>query len=154
MKTGQFLRLATRYLRPHVRREMEMFVYMLFGLAFTVVFPFAFKQLLDKAIPSGQFSQVLDILAVLLAAFVVSLLAGLRGAYLSAYVSASVVRQLRREMFTKMQTCPRPGTTSTSRATCCRGCSPTSECSSRACRRRCAAGCRRSSRWWCRPSSS
>ena len=106
IKTGQFLRLATRYLRPHVRREVEMFVYLLFGLAFTVVFPFAFKQLLDKAIPSGHFSQVLDILAVLLAAFIVSLLAGLRGAYLSAYVSASVVRQLRREMFVKMQTLP------------------------------------------------
>jgi len=106
IKTGQFLRLATRYLRPHVRREVEMFVYLLFGLAFTVVFPFAFKQLLDKAIPSGHFSQVVDILAVLLAAFIVSLLAGLRGAYLSAYVSASVVRQLRREMFVKMQTLP------------------------------------------------
>ena len=106
IRTGQFLRLATRYLRPHVRREVEMFVYLLFGLAFTVVFPFAFKQLLDKAIPSGHFSQVVDILAVLLAAFIVSLLAGLRGAYLSAYVSASVVRQLRREMFVKMQTLP------------------------------------------------
>ena len=106
IKTGQFLRLATRYLRPHVRREVEMFVYLLFGLAFTVVFPFAFKQLLDKAIPSGHFNQVLDILAVLLAAFIISLLAGLRGAYLSAYVSASVVRQLRREMFVKMQSLP------------------------------------------------
>ena len=106
IKTGQFLRLATRYLRPHVRREVEMFVYLLFGLAFTVVFPFAFKQLLDKAIPSGHFNQVIDILAVLLAAFIVSLLAGLRGAYLSAYVSASVVRQLRREMFVKMQSLP------------------------------------------------
>ena len=106
IKTGQFLRLAMRYLRPHRRRELEMFVYLLFGLAFTVVFPFAFKQLLDKAIPSGHFNQVLDILAVLLIAFVISLFAGLRGAYLSAYVSASVVRQLRREMFVKMQTLP------------------------------------------------
>ena len=58
MKTGQFLRLVTRYLRPHVRREAEMFVYMLFGLAFTIVFPFAFRRLLDTAIPSGEFSQV------------------------------------------------------------------------------------------------
>ena len=106
VKTGQFLRLATRYLRPHVKREVEMFVYMLFGLAFTVVFPFVFRNLLDKAIPSGHFSQVVKLLVVLLVAFLVSLLAGLRGAYLSAYVSASVVRQLRREMFTKMQYLP------------------------------------------------
>ncbi len=103
VKTGQFLRLTLRYLRPHRRREVEMFVYMLFGLAFTVVFPFVFRSLLDTAIPSGEFSQVLQLLAVLTIAVAVSLLAGLRQAYLSAVVSGSVVRQLRQEMFTKLQ---------------------------------------------------
>jgi ABC-type multidrug transport system fused ATPase/permease subunit len=104
VKAGQFLRLTLRYLRPHVRREAEMFVYMLFGLGFTMVFPFAFRRLLDKAIPSGEFSQVLSILTVLGVAFLISLLAGLRRAYLSAYVSGSVVRQIRIEMFGKLQT--------------------------------------------------
>ncbi len=47
----QFLRLSMRYLRPHVRREAEVLVYMLLGLALTVVFPFAFRRLLDSAIP-------------------------------------------------------------------------------------------------------
>ncbi|HLN17479.1 MAG TPA: ABC transporter transmembrane domain-containing protein [Acidimicrobiales bacterium] len=106
VKAGQFIRLCIRYLRPHKRREAEMFVYMLFGLAFTVVFPFALKDLLNTAIPSGQFSQVAKLLGILLIAFVVSLLAGLRGAYLAAVVSASVVRQLRREMFDKLQDLP------------------------------------------------
>ncbi len=82
VKTGQFLRLALRYVKPHVRREAEMFVYMLLGLGFTMVFPFAFKNLLDTAIPSGQFSKVAGLLGVLGAAFVVSLLADLRRAYL------------------------------------------------------------------------
>ncbi len=103
MKTGQFLRLTLRYLRPHRRREIEMFVYMLLGLAFTVVFPFVFKNLFDTAIPSGQYSQVLKLLGVLSIAFVITASRGLRGAYLSAVVSGSVVRQLRQEMFTKMQ---------------------------------------------------
>ena len=103
MKTGQFLRMAMRYLRPHRRREIEMFVYMVLGLAFTVVYPFAFKNLLDTALPSGEYSQVLKILAVLSAAFVVTAFSSVRGAYLSAVVSGSVVRQLRQEMFTKMQ---------------------------------------------------
>jgi ABC-type multidrug transport system fused ATPase/permease subunit len=103
IKTGQFLRLATRYLRPHVRREAEMFVYMLLGLGFTVIFPFVFRNLLDVAIPSGQFSKVATLLEILFAAFVVSLLAGLRQAYLAAVVSGSVVRSLRQEMFTKLQ---------------------------------------------------
>ena len=103
MKTGQFLRMTLRYLRPHRRREIEMFVYMLLGLAFTVVFPFVFKNLLDVAIPSGQYSQVLKLLVLLSLAFVITAFSGLRAAYLSAVVSGSVVRQLRQEMFTKMQ---------------------------------------------------
>ena len=102
-KTGQLLRLSVRYLRPHVRREAEGFVYMLLGLAFSVVFPFAFRQLLDHDIRPGGFPHVLDLLGVLAIAFVVSLLASLRQAYLSSYVSASVVRQLRMEMFGKLQ---------------------------------------------------
>jgi len=113
-----------------------MFVYMLFGLGFTMVFPFAFRRLLDTAIPSGEFSQVLSILTVLGVAFVVSLLAGLRRAYLSAYVSGSVVRQLRMEMFGKLQTMSSDGSAVTSRATCCHAFSPTWRCSSRGCRRR------------------
>ncbi|HXW32653.1 MAG TPA: ABC transporter ATP-binding protein, partial [Acidimicrobiales bacterium] len=104
VKTGQFLRLASGYLRPHLRREVEMFLYMLLGLVFTVVFPFVFRDLLDHAIPSGHFSQTLRLLGILAIAFVVSLLAGLRRAYLAAVVSGSVVRQLRMEMFEKLQT--------------------------------------------------
>ena len=103
VNAGQFLRLAARYLKPHVARQAEMFVYMLAGLAFTMVFPFVFRQLVDSAIPSGRLSEVLGLLAVLGGAFLVSLLAGLRRAYLSAYVSGSVVRQVRVEMFSKLQ---------------------------------------------------
>jgi ABC-type multidrug transport system fused ATPase/permease subunit len=103
VRMGQFFRLITRYLRPHIRREIEMFVYMLLGLAFTVVFPFAFRRLLDDAIPSGEFSEVVSILAVLGVAFGVSLLAGLRRAYLAAVVSSAVVRQVRTDMFGRLQ---------------------------------------------------
>lgn len=103
VKTGQFLRLAMRYVRPHMRRELEMFVYMLLGLGFTMIFPFAFKNLLDTAIPSGEFSKVVNLLALLGVAFVISLLADLRRAYLAAYVSGAVVREMRVEMFGRLQ---------------------------------------------------
>ena len=103
VRPGQFLRLALRYLRPHRRREAEMFVYMLAGLAFTMVFPFAVRRLFDSAIPSGELSQVLEVLAFLGAAFAVSLLATLRRSYLAAYVSSAVIRQIRTSMFGRMQ---------------------------------------------------
>jgi ABC-type multidrug transport system fused ATPase/permease subunit len=103
VRTRQFLKLSARYLRPHVRREAEMAVYMVGSLVFTTVYPFAFRRLLDTAIPSGEFSQVLGVLIALGIAFVVSLLAGLRRAYLSAYVSGAVVREIRAQMFGKLQ---------------------------------------------------
>jgi len=103
VKTGRFLRLAARYLRPHARREAEMFVYMLLGLAFNTVFPFVTRRLFDTALPSGKFSEVVRLLLFLAAAFVVSLLAGLRRAYLTAYVGGAVVRDVRAQMFARIQ---------------------------------------------------
>ncbi len=101
--TGQFLKMSVQYLRPHARRQAEIFVYMLLGLAFTMVFPFVSRRLFDTAIPSGEFSQVLSLLGVLGVAFVISLLAGLRRAYVTAYVSSSVVMDVRRQMFDRLQ---------------------------------------------------
>jgi ABC-type multidrug transport system fused ATPase/permease subunit len=103
IKTSRFLRLAVRYLRPHVRREIEMAVYMGFGLLFTVVFPFALRRLIDQAIPSRHFSEVLKLVSFLGVAFLISLLADLRRTYQAAWVSGSVVRQIRTEMFGRLQ---------------------------------------------------
>jgi ABC-type multidrug transport system fused ATPase/permease subunit/pSer/pThr/pTyr-binding forkhead associated (FHA) protein len=103
VRPGAFLRLALRYLRPHRRREAEMFVYMLAGLGFTMIFPFAVKHLFDVAIPSGDFSQVLGVIGLLGGAFAISLVAGLRQSYLSAYVSSAVIREIRTSMFGRLQ---------------------------------------------------
>lgn len=103
---GQFLRLAIRYVRPYWVRQAEIFGYMLLGLAFTVVFPFVSRRLFDEALPSGRFSEVVELLTLLAAALGVSLLAGLRQAYLTAYVSGSVVRQVRSDMFGRLQVLP------------------------------------------------
>jgi ABC-type multidrug transport system fused ATPase/permease subunit len=104
VRPGAFVRLALQYLRPHKRREAEMFVYMLAGLAFTMVFPFAVRQLLDTAIPSGNFSEVMKVVGFLGVAFAISLAAGLRRSFLSAYVSSAVIREIRTSMFGRLQT--------------------------------------------------
>jgi len=105
----RFVRVAARYLRPHRWRQAEIFAYMLLGLAFTVVFPFAFQRLIDGPLTPddegrlGEFGDVVPILAVLGVVFVVSLLADLRRAYVSALVSNSVVRRIRQEIFDRLQ---------------------------------------------------
>src|SRR5262245_23789888 len=89
VKTGQFLRLSLRYLRPHKLRQAEIFFYMLFALAFTTAFPFVTRQLFDTALPEAtatqEFGGVAKLLGALAIAFVISLVAGLRQAYLTAY---------------------------------------------------------------------
>ncbi len=100
------LHLASTYLRPHWYRELELFCYTLVGLAFIAAFPFAFRTLIDSAIPSRQFSHVLAVIGVLLAIFAVSMAAQLRSTYLAAVVSTDVVRQIRSQMYDRLQHLP------------------------------------------------
>jgi ATP-binding cassette subfamily B protein len=103
VKTASFMRLALSYLRPYWKREIELLLLSTFGLAFTVAFPFALRSLLDTAIPSGEFDEVLKILLVLAVAFAVTLLASLRQTYQIVYVGSSVIRDIRRRMFERLQ---------------------------------------------------
>jgi ABC-type multidrug transport system fused ATPase/permease subunit/CRP-like cAMP-binding protein len=103
VRAGQFLRMSVRYLRPYKWKQAEIFLYMLFALAFNTVFPFVTRTLFDTALPSGEFIQVLQLLIGLGIALLVSLFAGLRQAYLSAWVSGAVVRDMRAQMFEKLQ---------------------------------------------------
>ncbi len=106
VETAQFLRLSLRYLRPYWLKELEIFAYMLLALAFTAAFPFVSRRLFDRAIPSGELSQVIELLVVLGVAFVVSLVAGLRQAYLSAWVASAIGRDIRTAMFDRLQVLP------------------------------------------------
>ncbi len=106
VKPMEFIRLSARYLRPYWLRQLEIFGYMLLSLAFTAAFPYVSRSLFDTAIPSGEFSQVLQLLVILGVAFAVSLVAGLRQTYQSAWVSGAVVRDIRQTMFERLQTLP------------------------------------------------
>jgi ABC-type multidrug transport system fused ATPase/permease subunit len=103
VKAAQFFRLTLRFLRPHLRREVEIFGYMLLALGFTTVFPFVMRSLLDHAIPRRDLNEALHLIGFLGIAFVISLVAGLRQNYLSAFVSSAVTRDLRVSMFTRLQ---------------------------------------------------
>ena len=104
VKLREFLRLSMGHLRPHRRRQVELVVWMVLGLAFTLVFPFAFRELLDSAIPAGELDVVFLLLGALAAAFAVSVLAQLRRAYLAAAISGAVARDLRNRIFDRLQT--------------------------------------------------
>ncbi len=98
-----FLRMAAREMKPYWTKQVEIAAWMLVGLGFTTVFPFVFRELVDNAIPSGEWDQVSRLLGGLAVVLVISLLAGLRRSYLSAFVSTSVITNLRTRMFERLQ---------------------------------------------------
>jgi ABC-type multidrug transport system fused ATPase/permease subunit/CRP-like cAMP-binding protein len=103
VRAGEFVRLSLPYLRPHLLKQVEIFLYMLLGLGFTMAFPFVFREFVDSALPSGEFAEVAKLLVVLGVVFAISLLAELRRSYLSAFVSGSIVRDIRMTMFGRLQ---------------------------------------------------
>ncbi|SHN36847.1 ABC transporter transmembrane domain-containing protein [Cryptosporangium aurantiacum] len=99
-----FLRLAGRYLRPYIRREVEIGFYLLIELAFVAVFPFAFSRMINEVTqPNPNFDYILQLIGLLAGTFAISLLAELRRNYVSAFVSSSIVRALRMQMFAGLQ---------------------------------------------------
>ncbi|MFV2039644.1 MAG: ABC transporter transmembrane domain-containing protein [Acidimicrobiales bacterium] len=106
VKTGEFLRMSLKYLRPYKMRQVEIFGYMLLSLAFVAAFPFVTRRLFDTALPSGEFSQVMTLLVGLGIAFVISLLAGVRQTYQTAWVSGAVTRDIRQSIFARVQRLP------------------------------------------------
>ena len=98
-----FIGLAWRQSRPYRLRQIEVFVLMLFALAFAIVFPFVFRQLIDVSLPAEDEGAVAAQLALLGGAFVVSLAASLRRAYLSGWISGAIIRDIRTELFDHLQ---------------------------------------------------
>ncbi|MCP3992444.1 MAG: ATP-binding cassette domain-containing protein [Actinomycetia bacterium] len=106
VRPGEFLRLSLEYLKPYKLGQVELFLYMLLSLAFVSAFPFVARELFDSVIPSGELSQVINLLIILAITLVVSVGAGLRQAHQSAYVSGAVVRDIRQVMFERLQHIP------------------------------------------------
>jgi ABC-type multidrug transport system fused ATPase/permease subunit/predicted Ser/Thr protein kinase len=107
VEVGAFLRTSLRYLKPYRMKQVELFLFSLLALSFTVVFPFITRDLFDGTLlADGQFSNVLRLLGILGAALAVTAVAGLRQNYVAAWVSSAMTRQLRSDMFAKLQKLP------------------------------------------------
>ncbi|MGB8860787.1 MAG: ATP-binding cassette domain-containing protein [Ilumatobacteraceae bacterium] len=101
-----FARLSLSLLRPYKWRQLEVFGYMLFSLAFGAAYPFVSRALIDTAIPSGEWAQVFTLLLVLGGAFVVSVVASIRESYQSTHISGAVVNDLRSQIYDRVQDLP------------------------------------------------
>ncbi len=101
---GRFLRTSLVYLRPYRGKQIEIIVYILFGIVFSQLLPHAQRYLIDNALTTKKDTSLLvKMLVAGLILFFVMGLASLRETYLSAEIGEGVLRDMRRQMFAKLQ---------------------------------------------------
>jgi ABC-type multidrug transport system fused ATPase/permease subunit len=90
-------------IRPYWLRWLEIGVYMLFGVAFTIAVPFSFKYLFDTIIPDRRATVLALFALVLFVAFVLNSLVEGRRAYASSWVNYRILLSLQEQMFERLQ---------------------------------------------------
>jgi ABC-type multidrug transport system fused ATPase/permease subunit len=90
-------------LEPEWRRWLEVFAYMLVGIAYTIAIPLGFKYLFDTVIPEGSLGRLGIFVAVLLVIFVLNSLVTVRRSYVTALVTQRVLFGMQERMFERLQ---------------------------------------------------
>jgi ABC-type multidrug transport system fused ATPase/permease subunit/pSer/pThr/pTyr-binding forkhead associated (FHA) protein len=103
---GTFMRCLLPFIRPYWRRWLEIGVYMLFTVAFTIALPFAFRYLFDTVIPDRRTGTLVVLILALFAGFLLNALVDFRRTYASSWVSQNVLMSLQQQMFDRLQQLP------------------------------------------------
>lgn len=90
-------------IRPFWVRQVEIFLYMLIGIAYGLAMPLASKYLLDTAIPSGNLVHLLTFILILLGVYLLNTLVGLRRAYAATWLNSNILIRLQERMFSHLQ---------------------------------------------------
>jgi len=90
-------------MRPFKLRWVEIFVYMLLGIGYTIAIPLAFKYLFDTIIPDASVRRLGVFVAVLLGIFVANAFITMRRSYVTAVVNQRVLFGLQERMFERLQ---------------------------------------------------
>jgi ABC-type multidrug transport system fused ATPase/permease subunit/pSer/pThr/pTyr-binding forkhead associated (FHA) protein len=90
-------------IKPHWLRWLEIALYMLYGVAFTLALPFSFKYLFDTVLPEGRTRTLVLFVAVLFGIFLLNALVGMRRAYASSWVNQRILLGLQQRMFDRLQ---------------------------------------------------
>jgi ABC-type multidrug transport system fused ATPase/permease subunit len=101
-----FSRQMVPLLRPYWRRQLEVLVYIIYGLAYSLAVPLSGKYLVDTVIPSGSGVVLARFVIVLLAIYVADALIRLRRAYVSAGINQRVSIDLQEQMFARLLRLP------------------------------------------------
>ncbi|MGH9225945.1 MAG: ABC transporter transmembrane domain-containing protein [Acidimicrobiales bacterium] len=97
------LRTFSGYLRPYRTQVVLLILGLVLDVAFNAVMAFAFKYLIDDALPRHDSRLLWTIIAVMAAAVVIASVAAIGRDYLYAHLGAKVMNDLRLRMFEHLQ---------------------------------------------------
>jgi ABC-type multidrug transport system fused ATPase/permease subunit len=89
--------------KPHWRRWLEIFAYMLVGMGYTIAIPLGFKYLFDTVIPDRSLGRLGIFVAVLFVIFVSNAIVTVRRSYVTALVNQRVLFGIQERMFERLQ---------------------------------------------------
>lgn len=90
-------------LKPYWLRELEILLYMLFGLTYSLLLPLSSKYLVDTLIPSGSVQNLVLFILFLFLIYVLNAVVGLRRAYVNNGINQRILNTLQEQLFAKLQ---------------------------------------------------
>ncbi len=98
-----FFRQIVPLIRPYWLRQAEVFLYLLFSLAYGLILPLATRYLIDTIIPQGDLNGLLVFIVVIFGLYVLNSLIAMRRSYISSWINQMILRSLQSKMFAHLQ---------------------------------------------------
>ena len=98
-----FLRRLDPFSRLYWWRGLEVLVYMLFGVAYSLALPLAGKHLIDKLIPKGNLDDLFTFLLVLVGVYLLYPLIEIRQSYVTSWITQHILLRLQERLYAHLQ---------------------------------------------------
>jgi ABC-type multidrug transport system fused ATPase/permease subunit len=99
MNSLKLLKKFLKYVKPYWFRESILFILMILTSAGSLASPYFLKIIIDKVLPSGDFSYLLNVLIILAGITMVRIIINFCSDYLYEWVSNHIVLDLRIDLF-------------------------------------------------------
>jgi len=100
---SRFFRYSIEYLKPHKLKLIELFIYLLLGIAFDIFLPLTQMWIVDYAIVPKNMELLINMMIGISIIFILISLIFLREVYLTTWVDEKIVVSIRKKIFNKLQ---------------------------------------------------
>lgn len=99
----RFFKYSMEYLKPHKKKLIELFFYLLLGIAFDIFLPLTQMLIIDYAILPKNMELLINLIMGIGIIFIFMSLIFLREVYLTTWIDEKIVFHIRKKIFDKLQ---------------------------------------------------